>query len=380
VKLSSMPKKKKIINDVIVIGAGASGATFAALLAEEGKNVLLLDTQDYPFNKKEITWLSPYALPILEQAKVSIEEIVKTPISSCTFYNSDFSKTTHPELPEEKVFLITQSQLSQAIVDALLSKESGQFKSSSRVKKVEALENGVAVLMENGSRVEGRLLVLATGLETRLLEQLGLSLSQADGSGLWMACYYCPALEDDKSGVVDYILGVDGGGGFGYRIALDDTLAVGICLASSGNRAVSELIQISNRMVEQGLLPGDWQAHAAGTSAVWSPAGVALEVESHVTKHTLTIGRVGGFVSSYANESLYPGMWSAQLAVKVVCEALMSGHPQDKLREYERLWRTTMADHLRSPNTDAQSLLPLIFSNQQMADKMLQSLQFGVNF
>jgi hypothetical protein len=46
---------------------------------------------------------------------------------------------------------------------------------------------------------------------------------------------------------------------------------------------------------------------------------------------------------------------------------------------FDSLWRMQMADHLRSPHTDIRFLLPLIFSNQPMADRMGAAFFFGEN-
>jgi flavin-dependent dehydrogenase len=72
-------------------------------------------------------------------------------------------------------------------------------------------------------------------------------------------------------------------------------------------------------------------------------------------------------------------MWSAQIAAEVLDAALNSPQSQDELMSFEQKWRTTMADYLRSPNTDIQFLLPLIFSNQPMADRMGAAFFSGEN-
>ena len=46
---------------------------------------------------------------------------------------------------------------------------------------------------------------------------------------------------------------------------------------------------------------------------------------------------------------------------------------------FDSLWRIQMADYLRSPHTDVQFLLPLIFTNQPMADRMGAAFFFGEN-
>ena len=103
-------------------------------------------------------------------------------------------------------------------------------------------------------------------------------------------------------------------------------------------------------------------------------------MDGHVAKRTLLIGHAGGFAASYTNEGIYPGMWSAVLASQVLTGALQSSVPQDTLRRFESLWRTELARHLRAPFTDSQSILPLVFSNKQMAGKMVESFHLGVNF
>jgi flavin-dependent dehydrogenase len=179
---------------------------------------------------------------------------------------------------------------------------------------------------------------------------------------------------------LDYVLGVGSASGFAYRILTGGVMVQGLCGQRTAAGAQEELKRLCTRLQERGEMPRDWLPHASGVSARWDPAGAALDMESHVAKRTLAIGQAGGFVGSYTNEGLYPAMWSGALAARIAAQALKSPHPQDKLRDFDRLWRTEMADHLRPPHTDAKSILPLVFSNQQVADRMLESFLLGSNF
>ncbi|MCH7839235.1 MAG: hypothetical protein IID38_03225 [Planctomycetes bacterium] len=96
-------------------------------------------------------------------------------------------------------------------------------------------------------------------------------------------------------------------------------------------------------------------------------------------KHTLLIGDAGGFVSAISNEGIYPAIWSAGIAAEVIHEALDANPSQDVLMTFDSRWRVEMADHLRSPHTDIRFLLPLIFTNQPMADRMGAAFFFGEN-
>jgi len=126
-------------------------------------------------------------------------------------------------------------------------------------------------------------------------------------------------------------------------------------------------------------MPQDLSAQAAKAKPIRCPAGWALDMDTHVAKHTLLIGDAGGFIAATSNEGLYPAMWSARIAVDVIDKALRNPYSQDELMAFDTQWRMQIADHLRSPHTDIRFLLPLIFSNQAMADRMAAAFFFGEN-
>ena len=114
-------------------------------------------------------------------------------------------------------------------------------------------------------------------------------------------------------------------------------------------------------------------------AVVCPPVVPALEMESHVGKHALVIGEAGGFASALSIEGLVPGMWSAKIAAEVIEAALRSPRSQDELMTFDTRWRLEMADYLRLPNTDTQFLIPLVFSNPPMADRMAAAFFLGEN-
>lgn len=159
--------------------------------------------------------------------------------------------------------------------------------------------------------------------------------------------------------------------------------SIAVNLFTERDRALSSLMALCRTAFEKGLVPHDLSSAAAGAPVFSSPASAGLDMETHVGKHTLVVGDAGGFVSAASNEGLYPAMWSAQLAAEVAAEALESakkGEPaQDHLMRFDSLWRMKMADYLRTPHTDIQFILPLIFSNQPMADRMAAAFFSGEN-
>ena len=175
------------------------------------------------------------------------------------------------------------------------------------------------------------------------------------------------------------VLGMDKLGSFGVCCQSDQRISVSINWLGEQGDAITSLIALCKQAFQHEVLPVDLAAQATRAELVRSPASLALDLDTHVGKHALVFGDAGGFVSAASNEGIFPAMWSAQIASEVLVAALSSPQSQDELMGFDAAWRMKMADYLRSPNTDHQFLLPLIFSNQPMADRMGAAFFSGEN-
>ena len=105
------------------------------------------------------------------------------------------------------------------------------------------------------------------------------------------------------------------------------------------------------------------------------PFGGALAHEG-VANRTLLVGPAGGFYSA-TGEDLYPNCWSAIYATEVIRKALKEPHLQDAIQPYRQRWRTTLGDYLRGPQQNLRFLLPLVYRNQVMTDRLSDSILLG---
>jgi hypothetical protein len=237
----------------------------------------------------------------------------------------------------------------------------------------------VDLTLADGQTVSSRLLVLASGRSTELLDRIGFPRRQGEAP-IWSA-----HVEGEFAGpplpapTVFVVLGLDGGNSFGLCTALNNHLIIDVNWRGEPEAASAQLVRLCKSAYEKGIIGIDLSAKAAAAPVLRSPAAAALDMDTHVAKHTLLVGDAGGFVSSASNEGIYPAMWSAKLASKAIHSALRSTYSQDELMTFDSLWRMEMADHLRSPHTDIRFLLPLIFSNQPMADRMGAAFFSGEN-
>ncbi len=365
--------------DVAVCGAGPAGAFAAALLAKSNHRVALIEAQRLPRTDSACVWMGAQLAPLLETIGVKIKKAGGRAFTDVMFHSGDFTKQATPRFSEPPGYMINGGELYTALVNAAV-KAGAQLFEGSAVTDVRLSESSVTLPLANESTVESKLLLLASGRGTPLLQRCGFH-RPTTGSVLWSARVDAAAGDSKlkpKLGV-HVILGLDRKGSFGTICRLVERLSISIHWSGDREAATSAFIDLCKLSLQRGLLDVDLTRAAATAPLVASPAAAALEMDSHVGKHALLIGDAGGFVSAASNEGIYPAMWSAKIATQVVQEALESTYSQDVLMSYDSRWRIELADHLRSPNTDTQFLLPLIFSNQAMADRMGTAFFTGAN-
>jgi hypothetical protein len=110
----------------------------------------------------------------------------------------------------------------------------------------------------------------------------------------------------------------------------------------------------------------------AGINTMDRPLAGALAQEG-VANRTLLIGPAGGFYSA-CGEDIYPACWSSLFAVDVLKKALKEPHLQDALNPYRQKWRTTLGDYLRGPQQNLRFLLPMVYRNPAMTERIAEAI------
>ncbi len=365
--------------DAIILGAGPAGATAAILLSQNDRRVALIDSATFPRKGTNAGWLNTRAAPLLAELSVDVKKILQHTFSDVTFHNEDFSKSAKPKFDGAAGYLVDRNELDNALVKH--AKSCGAtILSEKKVREIQLGESAATACFEDDDKVEGRMLILAAGRASSLLDHVGISRG-GSGSIIWSGQVNAPLPKSasKRESTVGVVLGLDRKGSFAMYCLSAKWASVTINWYGERGEVMPAFIHICRTLFEQNLLPENLSAQAAASPVVPCPASAALDMDSHVGKNTLVIGDAGGFVSAASNEGIYPAMWSAQIAAGVAHEALGIDHSQDALMTFNTQWRLQMADYLRSPNTDAQFLLPLIFSNQPMADRMGAAFFSGEN-
>lgn len=240
-------------------------------------------------------------------------------------------------------------------------------------------EQGMEVVAGSQS-IHARMLVIAGELSQEQRRPLGI----AEGWDIAIMRRYSSVSIPDGSAVLTgrptmpMSLNLNGFDAWGWMLPGDSRaqLAVQQPLTSVGQVNPRDLLRHWAEVLSRhGLLRNPDSVPLEQTKFIDLPAAGALEVEG-VVNRALLAGPAGGFYSA-GGEDIYPNCWSVVHAADVIHKALKQKHLQDALQPYRDRWRTTLGDYLRGPQQNLHFLLPLVYRNQIMTNRLGESILQG---
>jgi len=372
-----MAKQRAKNPEVIVIGAGPAGATAALILAQAGRQVTLLDSASFPRPKPCAGWLSPRGVDFC--AELGIDVARKSDIiEDVRFMSSDLTQTARPAKIERLGVLIDRTAFDEQLV-AAARKAGVTFHDRFTVATLRPGEDAVEVESVEGKVLCGRVAVLAAGVSQRLAGQIGVHIAP-DGAAVNVA-HVSAQVDAPGGGLRNRLTVVLEPGGDGCCLAIEHRKRISLTLYGRKERAalLDRLVELASALHAKGFVSADLSRDAAKAPCGTAYRCNALNADTHVGKLCLVVGDAGGFYATVSHEGIFPAMWSGQIAARVIHKALSAKHVQDALIAFDREWRLTMANFLRPPNTELPLLIPLIFSNQPMAERMGAAFFMGEN-
>jgi len=376
-----MPMTQTQTHDIVVLGATPAGLAAAYYLARKKLDVAVVDSPHESIECPLTDWLPKpfFQLPGLPVglAKLAGAEA----FSNVAYHNAAFTSTVEYKSRAEAGHFVHVPALIKAM-RAAAGKAGAKIRVSATWPAIQLGEDHVEII--GSRRVRARILIIAQNRPNDVLSELSIPLRTVPGGSLLVSGLDVPigrrrtdmaALEGALHVVemrerTELGLFFIAGGLFHVRVISNSV--------ASGNRA-AELSGMISGLQQASIIPTDLPL-ARAKGAVWyPPAGVALELESHVAKRCLLAGTAGGFVECITGQSLAPSVRSALLAADVVVDALASSEPQNTLMKYKTSWRKSLADYMRPPNTSLHMLLPLLFVNQRIVAKFTRALLYGEN-
>jgi len=362
--------------DIAVLGATPAGYAAAYSLAKKGRQVILLDAPDQPSESSLSDWAPREFFDIPSLPKGLEKACAAKAFKQMVYHNSDLSKQVEYSTRATIGYFLNVKDLLTSF--RRLAVAAGVKIRSCRTRPtVRLLEDHVDLLSTPLTRA--RLLLIACNTPAEAVVELTLQGQHLPQPPMVVVALDVPmgAAAKPLAGALHVIESRDRSD-MGMFLVAGGQLHIRMISASvaSGTR-VAELTALVAKLQRAGIVPANLPLSKA-TGAVWyPPAGMALELETHVAKRCMLIGTAGGFAESITGQTLFPSIKSAVIAADIAQVALDHAHTQDELMKYKTLWRKNLADYLRPPNTSLQMLLPLLFVNQQIVAKFTKALLFG---
>jgi flavin-dependent dehydrogenase len=365
--------------DVAILGATPAGCAAAWALAEAGRSVVVVDAPRDVVECPLSDWVGKSFFAMKGLPKSLKTQVGAQPFKKVHYHSADLQRHAQHASRSAAGYFLDSNRLISVLKDA--ARSAGTTFRSTRAFPAISLEEDQIRLIGT-SQTRAKLLLIAQGRPTEVIEDLALPIRTVPLSSLVVAALDVPlgrSQAKEHAGILHVVESREQTE-MGLFFILGQTLHLRVVSSSSasGSRA-AELSEMVSELKQAGLLPEDLGLNKA-RGAVWRPpAGVALELETHVTKRCLLIGTAGGFVEAVNGQTLTSSVRSGFLAAEVAGEALDADGSQDALMRFKDSWRRSLAEFLRPPNTSLRMLLPLMFVNQQIVGRFSAALLDGKN-
>ena len=376
--------------DVLVVGAGPAGSAAARFLADGGAAVALIDAEKFPRHKPCAGWISRKAVEAYRFVDDARRKVKAAPFRRLEFHAPDTARSAEHTSRSHLGYVADRDAFDAALVGA--AKAAGAETVLGRaVTEVEAGEDGVAVVLKGGRRLEGRILVGADGVHSTVARATGLRARWGPGQLVYTLSKTVPLTARQMraclgtSPALHVAPAFGGASGYAWAFPGPRHLNVGVGVRGEETDRLKALFaEWWDALGRLELVPE--KTKRPRPEAYPIPAGAAVEFEHHVGKRTVMVGDAGGFVSAATGEGIYPAIRSAAMAADCILAALKAGTGrrggptcQDELLRFRDRWRREMARHLQMPNVNVTFLLPLIYTNQEICDRFAQAFLFGEN-
>ena len=344
---SPSPQRPRSSADVVVIGAGPTGAAAAAHAADRGLDVLLVDAQTFPRDKTCGDGLTPRAIAELE--RLGVADAVRSRTRNRGLKLHGFGGSVTAPWPEG-AFPAEGSAVPRTIFDSMLVDHAvsrgAELLDGCPVTSVERGPGrsvaAVSVRLHDGSahRVAVKWLLVADGVRSPVGKQLGRVWHRDSVFGV-AARSYCDTTREEEW-IHSHLELRDADGtvqpGYGWIFPLGEgrvNLGCG-ALATSARPAKVNVKKLLHHYA--GQVRDEWGlGDPESVTSALLPMGGAV---SHVAgPNWALLGDAAALVNPLNGEGIDYGMESARLAVGLMCD--VAGDPAG----LEHSWPAMLRDH-----------------------------------
>ena len=363
--------------EVVVIGDDAAAHAAAWKLASEGVAALRVDLKTAPLPERLGT-LAPEFFDLAPPLKALRDALPMRPINAVRFLDGDkVAATKEPgsgiegyKKGEPVAYVTSSDALCREITKLADDAGAGKLSATAEKTEVQDVDAEGVTLYVAGKTLKPKLLIVVDPLPTDL--EKALQTGPASGSGDPFHAVYDLQQKVKEGDGLTMSLDLDGQLGWGWLLTLDGRSQLCVQIESGDPQAA--LQKWMAILVKDGQVK-DETINARSMQAMRLPLGGALRRDV-VARRTLLAGPAGGFYSA-SGEEFYPSVWSGLIAAEAAMNALGERHVQDALGEFRGMWGATLGDYLRGPQQNLRFLLPLVFNNPAMTDRLAEAILRG---
>ncbi len=334
--------------DVVVVGAGPGGSSCAYFLAQHGLRVLLVDKNDFPRDKTCGDGLTPRALEVCERMGIG-PELARSGLQiegiDVIAPNGVQTRVDMPRVDgrDTQGMVIRRFVLDQILWRRALD-AGADVRTNVRIKAIQTNGGGAGLVGEcKGKQVQyaGRLVVIATGAQMRLLRTVGL-LKHNPEVILAVRGYLSGLRELAPRMVFRFDHVPLPGYGWLFPIAED---AANVGLGYFPKRSGKYGSDASTRSALKSMLRQTGLASAAEVEAsLQQVKGYPIRTDflraQTFAEGILVVGEAAGLVNPLTGEGIDYALESGQIAAGFIHSAFAAGEfSSDVLSEYDRLLR-----------------------------------------
>ena len=366
-------------HDIAILGATAAGYASAIALAKRRRDVVLLAGGGSAVESPLSDWIPSDVFADCAALRPVKTSGTERPFRGVQFHSAGLDRQAAHRGRAAAGYFLHPDKLLAALKSAARS-AGVKFPACPQPAQVELRE--ACVILHAKREVRARLLLFAHSSPAEVMAKLALPGRMVLTGELTLCGLDLPLTPPQRQKLDKdlHLVGLAGSNRLGVFFVAGKLLHVRILFPSeeiSPAQAGEALSRLVRGLQANALLPAKLNL-ARAVGALWRPpGGVALELETHLTKRTLLVGTAGGFASALTGQTLAPSIRSAMAAAEVAGRALDSDDPQDVLDEYKALWRDQLADRIRPPGTSIRMLMPMALSNKAIAARFARAFLYG---
>jgi flavin-dependent dehydrogenase len=369
-----MAKALRELYDLVVIGGGPAGLAAVCRASKKHATVLIIDQEGPSRAGLSTGWLGPAGVALCQECGLSAKSAGAVVLRGVRLHSWDLRRDAFVDDPELRAWVVDRTPFEAALLKQA-SKAGTRSLHGVAVQDLNLAEDRVVLSLSDGREVSGRVMLIADGVNSPTARMA--NLPAAGQMRAVPRCLFVQYEAQEKETRLDVAVGARRTGQLATIMRCGKTVSLAITMRGAEGPLEEQFRAFCREALKCGLLPEGVPDQAQQQP---SPAGIALDMDTHVGKRCLLIGDAGGFVAAFSNEAIYPAMWSGWIAADTALHALQTPVVQDQLATFGVAWRQELADYLRMPNTDLSLLAPLIFNNEQMSRRVARAFLLGQAF